>query len=445
MRAARIVLALALAVHALFLVSLGTGLLSPLFNDSTHRGEPGSDFNLMYKAGRNLLHGRSPYQIDADEPPRSWTSYRYLPISAMTLSVALALVPPTPAYWLWVVFNEGLLLGAIIVTARLARTRKEALYGACLWLAFTPYYVEMSIGQFDFLVAAGIFGAAMALLGRSVLLGEGTWLLATVAKWNGVIVAPVMLKRGRWKTPALWAAVSLVSGAVYFARHPEDWHRFTQLVLRGGFATPHAGNYGLQALITSTLSFVDPTIFTDLSRWASHATVVAVWANFERVLLVSVGVLALLATFAGRRRLTVGESTALWLAALAVGYNEVWEHTYVLLLPALVLLYLEGRRRLALWVWWPLALPTLFVLFDRPHEELVRLMPAGYDTADLFVVLSPWQNLLLHTTKAVPSLVLFVAMVSTAWRGPDAKGEPLEAPPPARGAIAGPAAEGRGA
>jgi hypothetical protein len=426
--ATRISVALALAVHLLFLVSLGTGLLSPLFNDATHRGEAGSDFYLMYKAGRNVLRGDSPYRIDADEPPRSWTSYRYLPISALTLSVALALTPARTSYWLWVLFNECLLAGAVFATVKLARTRRDGLAGASLWLAFSPYYVEMFIGQFDFFVAVGVFGAALGLLGRRPLLGEGAWFVATVAKWNGVIVTPLMLSRGRWKVPALWGALALLTGGIYFALHPEDWGRFASLILRGGFATPHAGNYGVQALLSSLLPFVSPTLFTDLSRWETHRMLVTIWASFERVLLLGAGALALAATFLRRRRMTVGEGVALWIGALAVGYIEFWEHTYVLFLPALVLLFLEGRRRLALWVWWPLALPTFFALFDRPHDVLVRAMPAGYDNPDLLVVLTPLQNLLLHTPKAVPAAVLFGIVLLSVWRRTSNIEEPLALP-----------------
>ena len=99
---ARLAFVTALAVHVLFISSLSTGLLDPLFNDTTHRGAAGSDFFVIYKAGRNLYRGESPYRIDPREPPRSWGDYRYLPLSALTLSVSVAWMPPETARRVWI-------------------------------------------------------------------------------------------------------------------------------------------------------------------------------------------------------------------------------------------------------------------------------------------------------------------------------------------------------
>ena len=415
---ARTAFAAALAVHLLLVASLPTGWLDPLFNDCTHRGAPGSDFHVVWKAGRNLWRGESPYRIDAREDPPSWGDYRYLPLSALTISVVAAAFPPRTARIGWIVINELLLAAAVLATLRLAPDRSTGRLAAALWLAFTPYYVELFIGQLDFFLAVGFLGVAAALLGRGGRLGPAAWLTATTFKWAGAALLPLLLERRRFKAPALWAATSLGTAALWFAARPEDWARFRSTILRGGFATPHAGNYGLQALVSSTMTFLSPGVFGDLSRWAEHGRLVLSYVLAERILLFAAGGLALAATFLGKRRLTVGEGVALWTSLLAVGWNEFWEHQYVLLLPGLVLLVIEGRRRLALSVWVPLALPTLFALFDRPHAEVVAAMPAGYDNPDLFILLSPLQNLALHLTKAVPALVLFLAVACSAWRAP---------------------------
>src|SRR5262245_65724627 len=100
------VFAAALGVHLLLVGSLPAGRLDGLFNDCTHRGEPGSDFYVVWKAGRNVWRGESPYRIDPKEEPRSWGDYRYLPLSALTVSAAAALVPAREARLGWLVLNE---------------------------------------------------------------------------------------------------------------------------------------------------------------------------------------------------------------------------------------------------------------------------------------------------------------------------------------------------
>ncbi len=405
-------------VHLLLLYSLGSGLLDPLFNDTTHRGLPGTDFFVIYKAGRNLYRGESPYRIDPQEPPRSWGDYRYLPLSALTLSASVAWLPAESARRLWILVNECLLAASVFASFRLAKRPGSGLVAAALWLAFTPYYVELFIGQFDFLVAAGILGAAAAMLGRSSLIGEGGWFAATSAKWSGIAIAPLMLRRGRWRPLVIWSGAAASTAILYFMARPADFAIFWSTILRGGFATPHAGNYGLQALLSATMPLFVPDLFQDLARWTQHGALVMAYANLERVVLAAALTLALAATFFGKVRLTVGEGVALWTSLWAVGYNEFWEHQYVLLLPGLVLLYLEGRRALALSVWWPLAMPTLFFLVDRPHSEVVAAAPPGYDNPDLFLLLSLPQNLLLHLCKALPALLLFGSVVLSAWRAP---------------------------
>ena len=433
---ARSALALALVIHALFLYSLATGLLDPLFNDTTHRGAPGSDFFVIYKAGRNVLRGESPYRIDREEPPRSWGDYRYLPLSAFTLSTAVALLPPEAARRAWIIGSECLLAAVIAATFALARDRRSAMVGASLWLAFSPYYVGLFIGQFDFLVAAGVFGAAAAMLGLAPAVGAGTWVAATCAKWSGLVMAPLMLRRRRWLPLVIWSVLSLGTAAVYFSIHPADFAHFRATLMRGGFATPHAGNHGFQALISSTATFLVPDLFQDLTRWWDRMGFVLVYANLERLLLVAALGIAMWATFGGKGRQTVGEAVALWTSLLAVAYNEFWEHQYVLLLPGIVLLYLEGRRRAALAAWWPLALPTIFALVDRPHEAVVAATPMGYDNPDLFLLLSPLANLALHLCKPLAALGLFIAAAAPAWTRSGRAGavtEPLAAERQGRG------------
>jgi hypothetical protein len=100
---------------------------------------------------------------------------------------------------------------------------------------------------------------------------------------------------------------------------------------------------------------------------------------------------------------------ALWSAAYFLVYDDVWEHHFVMLLPALVLLVaLQPAYRLpALIVWVLVAVPTLYgpfeaFLSDRPPEELL-LDPELY--------WPKWAGVVYHATKIVPVAVLWGMLV----------------------------------
>ena len=62
-------LALGVAVHLLFLLSLRFGWLNPLFNDTLHRFGPGGDFFSIYAAGVKARAGESVYTVGGHVEP----------------------------------------------------------------------------------------------------------------------------------------------------------------------------------------------------------------------------------------------------------------------------------------------------------------------------------------------------------------------------------------
>jgi hypothetical protein len=58
-----LVLGIGFFVHGSFLLSLHTGWLNPLFNDSMHRFGPGCDFFSIYAAGVKARLGESLFTI----------------------------------------------------------------------------------------------------------------------------------------------------------------------------------------------------------------------------------------------------------------------------------------------------------------------------------------------------------------------------------------------
>jgi hypothetical protein len=113
------------------------------------------------------------------------------------------------------------------------------------------------------------------------------------------------------------------------------------------------------------------------------------------------------------RRLEVVPALSLWLAAFFLASPQVWEHHYVMALPALVGLYLTRRSRWVLLAWLLLALPTPF--------GFVGLQPIIAANHDLraFPLEPAWQPLLQHASKAMPALLLFVCAAIWTGQGAD--------------------------
>jgi len=153
-----VLLVLAVVLHVSLLLSWRLGFWNPFTFDSVAtRGERGWDFFALYQAGHNVLTGVSAYESanDAIEVvvPR-YTPFRYLPVSAYTVGVALNALPPLWAFRLWVALTEALLLGCAALSWRLAPDRRRGAVMVAMWLCFTPFYLEIYLGQFNVVQAA---------------------------------------------------------------------------------------------------------------------------------------------------------------------------------------------------------------------------------------------------------------------------------------------------
>ena len=95
-------------VHLLFWLSLPTGLLDPLFNDSMHRIGKGGDFFQFYQAGAELLRGRTIYQYTVMDSVPYGPFNKYPPLLPATLGIAAQVFSPRAAYAVWVACVGGL-------------------------------------------------------------------------------------------------------------------------------------------------------------------------------------------------------------------------------------------------------------------------------------------------------------------------------------------------
>jgi hypothetical protein len=375
---ATVLLALGILVHILFIVSLKTGWLSFLFNDSAHRFGAGGDFFSIYAAGTHALHGNSVFQNagPVGVVPYAYP-FRYAPIVAYTLATALNILPAIRAYSLWIFLCELALLRNIRLTLERAPDRSYGCLGAAMWLLFTPYFLEIFVGQFTFVTASLLFWAYLAWQKRAekgtetekassagdLLWGGAFWL-----KMMPLLFLPVVLLRGRWKGALIAIFGLLATSAFYFHRFPADWRLFLATNV-DGHPFWHAGNQGLMAFLYAATQ-------GNMSRYLLGRAVLLCLCGLGLFWLIFVA----WKTGAKAAQSEVAEKTAngtalfekamlyLYAACSALHpllYKDVWEHHYILLLPPLVLLALR-KERVALWLppFLLCALPTLFAFYD---------------------------------------------------------------------------------
>jgi hypothetical protein len=390
--------------------------LVPYFFDATVlSGGRGLDFYSIYQAGYSARHGQDIYEGD---PARVtivvpyFTPYRYLPPVAYTVGAALSLLQPLTAYKVWVVVVELTLL--LCASASFYFTRADPNRAgrlAAMWLVFTPYYLELFMGQFSLIQAALIFGmlllaselpqtrssnnepaqggfanlvAATSVAGHAGLF-DLLWIASLLWKINTVVFVPVLARLQRWRALAAGGLLAAALTLPYFAIFPAHWRDFVVNNFGSTVAGHELGNLGFRQLVFEILSVLGAG--AGLQRMAQLAIVAVVVLT------------ALALTF--RPEPPLAPLISLWLVAFFLISPQVWEHHYVMLLPALVVAYRQRPSWLVAGLWLLLALPTPF--------GFTALQPAIAANHDLrgFLLPPAWQFLWQHASKAVPAALLF--------------------------------------
>lgn len=408
-RASRALLGAAIATHLLLLVSWRTGTLNPLFFDAVvTQGRRGWDFYALYQAGHNVLRGDSAYESDGSRievviPGGTYTPYRYLPLTAYTLGAALNLLPPRWAYRLWVAITEVTLLACLALTWRIVPNPNRRARLAAMWLVYTPYYLELYMGQFSFvqgalvflmLLAAGLRTAAYASLTARFDL---PWIASVLWKQNTALFAPLMARLGRWRALAGLAALVALTSLPYFLLVPGSAAAF----MRNLQSDPpwfQLGNLGFRQLVFDAMWSAGDVLGVEIpaaSYAAAQTAVVVVFLALPLALTVL------------DPRPDVVRHLALWMSTYFLIYHHVWEHHYVMLLPVLVVLAMRAEGP---WIWAIyalLALPTPYYLIDPQGQAAVL------DAMRWTPIRPLWQDLAYHASKALPTLALYVLL---AWR-----------------------------
>lgn len=391
--------------------------LVPYFFDATVlSGGRGLDFYSIYQAGYNARHGWDIYEIDPAKVEivvPYFTPYRYLPIVAYTVGAALSLLAPLTAYKAWVVVLELTLLGCAAVTAYATRhDRDRAARLTAMWLVFTPYYLELFMGQFSLIQGALVLGMLLAAdrldrriaedqrLGPGRVLG-GLWAVSVLWKINTVVFAPVLARLGRWRALAAAAALAALTTLPYFVVFPAHARDLIANNFGQAVAGHELGNLGFRQLVFELL--------------AAAGAEAAVQRAVQWAVVAAVGGTALAITLR-RGRMRAADLLCLWLAAYFLASPQVWEHHYVMLLPAVVVAYRTRPGPWLLAMWLLLALPTPFGFMD-----LQSLIAANHDLR-AFALEPAWQPIVQHAAKALPALGLFAYWARAAAR-PEAEVE----------------------
>jgi hypothetical protein len=283
---ARVVLAIGLLLHALFLASLPTGFLNGLFVEASQGHGQASDLFGIYQAGANLIHGYSiydsaDYRHEAPQAVPYFYFYRYLPPTAYVAGLAAALLAPWTTYWLWVILNElmmGALAWAVLRDRRWPAARRQVVAG--LWLGCFPFYIEQFMGQFSFTMAvllyllwrwdiagttaasgAGLTAVAPGSAEPTQHLGSRArewlvtvaWTASVTLKTYTLMLAVAYLRDRLWRRIVAGAALGIAVCAPYFVLRPADAREFLRLNLTP-FMAIYKGAFGLQTALRPRLA-----------------------------------------------------------------------------------------------------------------------------------------------------------------------------------------------
>ena len=229
------------AVRFLELLLFGAApllLMGACLGDATAAGPHHSDFWTFWSAGRDVLHGHSPYpalQSLPHEAYRKFAPFVYPPVTAFTM-VPLALLP----YWAAKVVYLLLSVGAIALSMRLLGVRDWRCFGAVF--ACAPAYAAVGLGAVGPFLALGaalawryrdravVAGLAVAYVISAKLFLWPLWFwLVRTRRYRAAAVAA---GAGLGAVLASWAAI----GFAGLREYPQLLGRLTELVGPHGYS-----------------------------------------------------------------------------------------------------------------------------------------------------------------------------------------------------------------
>jgi hypothetical protein len=348
----------------------------------TQRLNPGYDFFQIYRSGLGLRQGIGIYDIlltgeaksvgaELDTQIPFHPPNRYFPIMSFTAGYPLSFMSPWQAYLLWVILIECSLGITIFLTLKWYGWGR-GFWGALLWIWFTPYYLDIYLGQTSFIVAVLLF-VLLAGLDRSKPGFVG------FAYTTGLLIKPVplyltfvLLGLKRWKTLAAGMGLLLLTSFGYFVSYPEEL---------SGFLSWCVGMKPLPSInLPGILGYVLP---------------------FGIIQLFSVSILFATLYFTVRYKSQPVLTASLWVAAYFLTYTHLWEHHYAFMVSVLILLWIRTGSHSLLILFLLIALPSPYLLIDPS--------------------LSAMNKILIRLPKTIAGIGLYIWLLKTLRTGMFAK------------------------
>ena len=421
----------ALVIHIFFIVTFFRDTPQAIFPEAALGKGRAADYFGIYQGGVNLVNGHSIYCQDLPENLEHrvvpyFYYYRYLPPVAVLSALVSRLLAPWPAYWLWVVLNELLLLITVFWILKWDRwPSHRRLFVAALWLGYFPLYIEQYMGQFSLCMAILI----LMLWKRDVSAADGrqpaplphngsskrSWMsfadkmarfnpgIASVV-WSAsillktfpiMLVVPYFRDRLYRRIIVSFFTVTLLS-APYFFLHPGAVRDFVRLNL-SPFTAVYKGDFGFQAFIKVLCRTVLP-VHTE-----EPLGVIGSFSSPERIIQVACTILIL--TMAVRVSFKLRDfpdrhsfDLMIWTAVFFLIFKTIWEYHYLMMLPAITAIVLCRGTPVVYIMGILIGMPTLFGLLP-----FLGIVPAT--SLDRWPVLV---RIVYFGSKAIPVLVLFI-------------------------------------
>jgi len=345
----------------------------------------GNDFNVYYRAARETIAGRDPYQHALGE----WTPYIYPPLLAELLA-PLALSPLPVAAYLWFLISAASIAAAAWMAARMVSVEREGAppdqqateptlwrgaVAACAVAIVLRFVLDtFNLGQVNGVVAA-LAVAHIYLYARDrKTLSAVALVLAASIKLTPALLLVYHIAKLRLKfaiaCASLLVGVTALSVLPFGPRGPEVFQTFWRRTVRNeqGYDLAYSGNQSLRGAVARLIlrSRGDAPYVDEARQPGELATV-----------LISIALLGV-AVLAAVRTQSEAAAAAPFFCCLVLLSPLSWKaHYVILILPIAHMLYLAktwAKGRLVIVA----TLVAAFALFNLTSPKVIGLAAAEW-------------------------------------------------------------------